>query len=105
MWSFSCYSVVMYPRVGIRELKQQASAVMRRVSGGEVVEVTDHGHPVARIVPLKGSTLDQMVAEGRATLARGDLLTTMAELGLPLPPVEGLPLPSEILTELRADER
>jgi prevent-host-death family protein len=97
--------MVLYPRIGIRELKQQASAVMRHVAGGEVVEVTKHGRPVARVVPLKGGTLDQMVAEGRATAARGDLLTTMAELGLPLTPVEGLPLPSEVLAELRAGER
>jgi len=92
-------------RIGIRELKQKTSAVMRRVANGEVMEVTDHGHPVARIVPLRPGTLDQMIAEGRVTAARHDPRELMAELGLPLPAVRGQKLPSEILTDMRADER
>jgi len=92
-------------RIGIRELKQQTSAILRRVAGGETVEVTDHGHPVARIVPLRQSTLDQMIAEGRVTPARRDPHELMAELGLPLPAEPGQKLPSEILAEMRADER
>jgi prevent-host-death family protein len=92
-------------RVGIRELKQQTSAVIKRVAGGEAVEVTDHGHPVARIVPLRPSVLDQMIAEGRVTPADGDLLDLMDELGLPLPAIPGQPTASEVLAQLRADER
>jgi prevent-host-death family protein len=92
-------------RVGIRELRQQASAVLKRVAGGEVIEVTDHGHPIARIVPLRPSALDQLALEGRATEATGDLLDLMDELGLPLPPEPGRRLPSRALAELRADER
>lgn len=92
-------------RIGIRELKQKTSAVMRRVANGEVMEVTDHGHPVARIVPLRPGTLDQMIAEGRVTPARHDPRELMAELGLPLPAVHGQKLPSEILADMRADER
>ena len=92
-------------RMGIRELKQKTSAVMRRVANGEVMEVTDHGHPVARIVPLRPGTLDQMIAEGTVTPARHDPRELMAELGLPLPAVCGQKLPSEILTDMRADER
>jgi len=61
--------------VGIRELRQNAGAVLRKVVAGETVEVTDHGPPIARIVPLHTKrTLDQLVAEGRATEAQGDLL-------------------------------
>lgn len=90
-------------RLGIRDLKQQTSAVIRRVVNGDVVEVTDHGHPVARIVPLRPSILDQMIAEGRATAARGNPSDGLEELGLPLP---AQPRPtSEILAEMRADER
>ncbi|MEO8899032.1 MAG: type II toxin-antitoxin system prevent-host-death family antitoxin [Candidatus Dormibacter sp.] len=88
-------------RVGVRELRQNASAVLRRVAAGETVEVTDRGHPVARLVPLqRRSALDQMVAEGRATEADGDLLRfrpAQAEK-------EGMTL-SEALAELRSDER
>jgi prevent-host-death family protein len=61
--------------VGIRELRQSASALIRRVIAGETIEVTKRGRPVARIVPIQGdSVLDQMVADGRATPAHGDLL-------------------------------
>jgi prevent-host-death family protein len=39
--------------VGIRELKQNTSAVLRRVrEGGEEVEITLHGRVVARLVPV-----------------------------------------------------
>ena len=87
--------------VGIRELRDTVSAVIRRVAAGETVEVTDHGHPVARIVPLRpGGVLDQMIAEGRATPAEGDLLDFEAK-----PPRPGEPLLSAVLAELRADER
>lgn len=91
--------------VGIRELRQQASALLRRVVAGEVIEVTDHGHPIARIVPLRRSVLDQLVLEGRASEADGELLDLMDELGLPAPPEAGHPSPSQALAELRADER
>ncbi len=92
-------------RVGIRELRQQASAVLKRVVDGEVIEVTDHGHPIARIVPLRPGVLDQLVLEGRATEATGDLLDLMDELGLPQPAEVGRQMPSQALAELRADER
>lgn len=62
-------------QVGVRELRDSISSVLRRVASGEPIEVTDHGHPIARIVPLRyRNKLDQMVAEGRATAADGDLL-------------------------------
>jgi antitoxin (DNA-binding transcriptional repressor) of toxin-antitoxin stability system len=75
---------------------------MRRVVGGETIEITDHGHPIARIVPLRPGTLDQLVLEGRATEAVGDLLDVAEERGLPA--AEPI-LPSAALAELRADER
>ena len=99
------YHVGTMATVGIRELKQSASAVIRRVSGGETIDVTDHGHRVARIVPIHAGPLDQLIAEGRATAARGRPPDVMDELGLPLPPEPGAPLPSAVLAEMRADER
>jgi prevent-host-death family protein len=90
--------------VGIRELRQQASAVLRRVVAGETIEVTEHGHPIARIVPLRPGVAEQLVLDGRATAADGDLLDLLDELGLPAEP-EGPLLPSEALAELRAAER
>lgn len=89
--------------VGIRELRQQASAVLRRVTAGESIVVTEHGHPIARIVPLRPSALEQLVAEGGATEAEGDLLDLLDELGLPGKP-DSAELPSRALERLRADE-
>jgi prevent-host-death family protein len=90
--------------VGIRELRQQASAILRRVAAGEAIQITEHGHPIARIVPLNPGVLDQMVLEGRATESAGDLLDLLDDLGLPAEAV-GAMLPSEALSELRSDER
>lgn len=94
----------MVNTVGLRELRQQASAILKRVVQGEVIEVTDHGHPIARIVPLRRGVLAQMVTEGRATHAGGDLMDLVEELGLPADG-SGSVLPSAALEKLRADER
>lgn len=94
----------MIHSVGIRELRRQASAVLKRVVSGDAIEVTDHGHAIARIVPLRPGVLDQLVLEGRATGAVGDLLDLGDEMGLP-GDARGLVLPSVALEELRTDER
>ncbi len=94
----------MINSVGIRELRQTASAVLKRVAGGEEIQVTDHGHPIARIVPFRAGALDQLVLEGRATDAVGDLLEIADEMGLPVS-VSEPNLPSLALLELRINER
>jgi prevent-host-death family protein len=38
-------------RVGIRELKSTLSECVREVKAGRTIVVTDHGRPVARIIP------------------------------------------------------
>jgi prevent-host-death family protein len=38
--------------IGIRQLKNETSAVVEQVERGEVVTVTRRGRPVARIVPV-----------------------------------------------------
>lgn len=40
--------------VGVRELKQQLSEYLRRVSDGETIRVTDRGVPVAIITAVAG---------------------------------------------------
>ena len=90
-------------RVGVRELRQNLSVHLRRVKDGERLEVTERGEPVAQLTPLPPrpmSVLDRLIAEGRATPARGHLRD------LPPPPrIPGRPL-SEILQEMRdEDER
>jgi prevent-host-death family protein len=98
------YTVSTTDRIGIRELKQQASAVIRRVAAGESIEITDYGHPVARLVPLRGGPLEQLVAEGRSTEPRADLFDLMDDARLPMTVEAGSPA-SDALAELRADER
>jgi len=89
-------------RIGVRELRQHASRYLREVERGDSIEVTDRGRPVAHLVPIPAASgLDALVASGRLTLAMGDLL----ELGEPLEPVAGAPLPSQALATARADER
>ena len=92
----------MNDRVGIRELRQQASRLLKRVVAGESIEVTDHGRPIARIVPLRPRALDQLVLEGRASAPNGDLLALADRLGLP-GPADGRAA-SEALTELRGSD-
>ena len=87
-------------RVGIRYLQKNARALIGRAIAGETIEVTEHGRPVARIAGIRaGRVLDQMIAEGRATGSRGDLLELKP---LPLPPGQLL---SKVLAEMRDEER
>jgi prevent-host-death family protein len=57
-------------RIGVRELNQHTSRVIDRVKRGIVVEVTERGRPVARVVPVAATPaqglLERLVAEGRA---------------------------------------
>ena len=88
--------------IGIRELRQQASKHLRDVERGETIEVTDRGRPVALLVPVpRTGTAERLIASGRMVAGEGDLL----ELGEPLEPIPGTPLPSKVLSDLRADER
>jgi prevent-host-death family protein len=89
--------------IGIRELRQHASRYLRLVEErGEPIEITDRGRPVALLAPMPtGSRIEQLRASGRVQRARG----SWRDLGPPLEPVTGVPLPSEVLAALRADER
>jgi prevent-host-death family protein len=59
--------------IGIRELKEQASEVLRRVrEEGDVYEITYHGRVVARLVP---------VAQPREPGSRDEFLESWDQLG------------------------
>jgi prevent-host-death family protein len=93
-------------QVGIRELKDNASAVIRRVAAGETILVTDRGRAVARIVPLRDDDdwWDRMADEGRLIQARRDLIQVLQQ-NPPQPLAPGERSPFDVLMELRADER
>jgi prevent-host-death family protein len=89
-------------QISVRQLRQQASVWLRQVQTGQTFEVTDRGRPVALLTPLPdGGELDRLIAAGEVQPATSDLLN----LGSPLPAKPGLPLPSQVLEEMRADER
>lgn len=79
--------------IGIRELRDGLSRYLAAVRGGDVVTVTDHGKPVARLVPYAAeSGLEHWLAptvfrevQARAT-ARGisaeRVLSELAALGI-----------------------
>lgn len=85
--------------VGIRELKAQTSAIMRRVEAGEAVDVTHHGRVIARIVPVM--TRDAEIAETLAVLDDMDALAAeiAAELPAGAPPVTT----DELMRDIRRD--
>jgi prevent-host-death family protein len=57
--------------VGVRELRDSLSRHLAEVRAGRTVTVTDHGQPIARIVPVGRLTrLEQLRAEGRVQVAR-----------------------------------
>jgi prevent-host-death family protein len=88
------------PRVGVRELRQNLSVYLDRVKDGERLVVTEHGQPVAELTPLASgsvSTLERLIAEGRARPAKGNL----ALLGSP-PPVRRPPGSRSVSEELVA---
>ncbi|HEY5853391.1 MAG TPA: type II toxin-antitoxin system prevent-host-death family antitoxin [Aldersonia sp.] len=69
------------PEVGIRALKQNASAVVADAASGEVVIITDRGRPVAQMTPIPESPLQRLLAAGRARPSRRDV----RELSTPAP--------------------
>lgn len=56
--------------VGIRALKQNASAVVAQAAAGEHVTITDRGRPVAQLTPIPASRVERLVAAGRARPAK-----------------------------------
>jgi prevent-host-death family protein len=58
-------------QVGVRELKANLSRYVAEVREGAEVVVTDHGHPVARLVPIQGRTgmdrLAELISRGEVT--------------------------------------
>src|ERR1043165_3203551 len=88
-------------RIGVRELNQNTSQVLARVSRGEAIEITERGIPIARLVPVGSdiSTLARLVATGRAVAPTGSG-------PIPMPPPLGDPAgdAASALTALRDEE-
>ena len=64
-------------RVGVRELRQNASVLLRAVADGQAIEITHHGHPVAQLIPAVNDVWSALIASKEVTPARltpGDIL-------------------------------
>jgi prevent-host-death family protein len=81
--------------VGIRELRDTLSRQLNRVREGHTITVTDHGKPIARIVPIEGRPVfERLVAEGKITPA------SSAKRHIPEPVVTGATV-SDLIAEQR----
>lgn len=88
--------------VGIRELRQRASELLRRVERGETFEITDRGRPVALLSPLPvAGPLHRLRASGEIQVTEARI----EDLPDPLPLEERQQAPSAVLARLRRDER
>lgn len=89
-------------RVGVRELRQNLSVYLRRVEAGETLEVTEHGHPVARLTPLppqQMGVLDRLIAEGKAFPGKGGNLADWQPIDIGPGPTL-----SEVLQQMRDED-
>jgi prevent-host-death family protein len=88
--------------VGVRELRQSASELLRQVEQGETFEITDRGRPVAVLSPLPDrGPLERLRASGQLDEATSDLNELPEPLALP---ADAEP-PSVVLARLRRSER
>lgn len=86
----------------MRELRQAASELLRRVEQGETFEITDRGRPVALLSPLPDrGPLERLRAGGQIDEATGDLGDLSDPLVLPAETESA----SAVLARLRQSER
>jgi prevent-host-death family protein len=87
-------------QVGVRELRQNASALLDRVATGVTIRITNHGHPVARLVPIAGRPQGRagLIASGELQPGRGNVLGVE-----PVQVPHGSPSTEELLASLRED--
>jgi prevent-host-death family protein len=85
--------------VRVGELNQQTGRVLRRVQAGESLVVTDHGRPVAMLVPAPKSKFKQLEMLGYIKPPRN----TSGRLA-PVKRVKLSRSTDEILAEIRADK-
>jgi prevent-host-death family protein len=85
--------------IGVRELRQHASRYLEQVAAGESIEITDRGHPVARLVPITGDPWEDLISAGE--VLRAPRLMNIDDLKPAAYPHSA----SETLERLRSDER
>lgn len=90
----------MATQIGIRELRDGLTSVIRRVARGETIEVTNHGKPVAVISPIAAGRYERLLATGELTQTAPPFDPNALE---PVRAATGSISASEALEEDRAD--
>lgn len=85
--------------IGVRELRQHASKYLEEVASGESIQITDRGHPVARLVPISSDPWEDLINAGEVVKALRPMNTD--DLRPAVYPYSA----SETLEQLRHDER
>ncbi|MFE3546050.1 type II toxin-antitoxin system Phd/YefM family antitoxin [Nocardia sp. NPDC059177] len=81
--------------IGVRDLRDHLSRHLAEVRSGRSVTITDHGNPIARIVPVDRLTaLEQLRKEGRIQPARKRKQTTTE-------PIQGGGIVSDLVDDQR----
>jgi len=83
-------------RVGVRELRQRASELLRRVAAGETFEVTDRGRLAAILSAPGRAGLAELERRGIIRRAEGDLLEVV-----PVRMPKGKRRPSDLVNQGR----
>jgi prevent-host-death family protein len=89
----------MVTQMGIRELRDNFTAAVRRVRAGETIEVTSDGEPVALLTPVPKTRRERLIAEGRLIPAADPT----APWPTPAKPLPGTPTTDEIIADDRRD--
>lgn len=82
-----------------RELRNHSSEVLRAVSGGETIEVTNHGEVAAVLVPPTLDPYERLVAAGKVQEPRRDRKVDLRRIARAVAPVPT----ADILADLRGD--
>ena len=86
---------------GVRELRQSASKILDQVKDGMTIEITEHGVPVARLVPIRKSLYEEYIEAGLITPAENPNWRPTRN---PIR-IKNNKTSTEVLMELREEER
>lgn len=89
-------------RATVQEFQANPEEYVRLAEGGESIELTDGERPLAMITPIKKdeTTVERLVREGQPIPVKRS-----GPLPPPSPPLPDSPTLSEVLQEMREDER
>jgi len=87
--------------IGVRELRQNASKLLDIVKSGAIIEITEHGVPVARLTPIKRSLYEEYLESG---LIKPALNPNWRPTKNPVKIKDGR-ISTEVLLAMRAEER